>query len=157
MAVGAVNLGFTVVAILIVDRVGRKPLLLAASAGMGVSLCLLGGAFVLERFEGPWVLLFILAYVASFAVAMGPVVWVVLSEIFPTRVRGTAMSVATVALWIACFAVSQFFPRMLEQLAGNSFFVYAVMCAIAFVFVALFVPETKGKSLEEIEKRWLRA
>jgi len=154
--VGAVNVSFTIVAILVVDRIGRKPLLLAASAGMGLSLFLLGGAAVLGRFQGIWVLFFILAYVASFASAMGPVVWVVLSEIFPTRVRGTAMSVATVCLWTACYAVSQSFPWMLKHLAGKSFFVYGVMCVVAIVFVALYVPETKGKTLEEIEKRWMR-
>jgi SP family arabinose:H+ symporter-like MFS transporter len=153
--VGLVNLTFTLVAIWLVDKLGRKPLLLAASAGMGTSLFLLGGAFIRAQFEGPWVLLFTLTYVASFAVAMGPVVWVVLSEIFPTRLRGTAMSVATVCLWTANFFVTQFFPRMLEQLQGKSFFVYAVMCVVAFVFVAVFIPETKGKTLEEIEKKWL--
>ncbi len=153
--VGAVNLAFTIVAIAVVDRLGRKPLLLIASAGMGVSLVLLGGAFITGSFEGPWVLLFTLAYVASFAVAMGPVVWVVLSEIFPTRVRGTAMSAATICLWIACFAVSQTFPRMLAHLAGKSFFVYAAMCLISLIFIALFVPETKGKTLEQIERTWL--
>lgn len=153
--VGAVNLGFTIVAILVVDRLGRKPLLLIASAGMGISLFALGGAFVLQKFEGPWVLLCILTYVASFAVAMGPVVWVVLAEIFPTRVRGAAMSIATVCLWCANFLVTQTFPRMLEHLAGKSFFVYAAMCVISLLFVAFFVPETKGKTLEEIERRWL--
>jgi len=153
--VGAVNLAFTIVAIAVVDRLGRKPLLLIASAGMGVSLVLLGGAFITGSFEGPWVLLFTLAYVASFAVAMGPVVWVVLSEIFPTRVRGTAMSAATICLWIACFAVSQTFPRMLAHLAGKSFFVYAAMCLISLIFIALFVPETKGKTLEQIERTWI--
>lgn len=152
--VGVVNLTFTVVAILVVDRVGRKPLLLAASAGMGISLFMLGRAFVLQHFEGPWVLLFVLTYVASFAVAMGPVVWVVLSEMFPTRIRGTAMSIATVSLWIACFLVSQTFPRMLEQLQGRAFFVYGVMCAISFAFVAVCLFETKGKTLEQIEKWW---
>ncbi len=153
--VGIVNLVFTIVAVLVVDRIGRKPLLLAASACMGISLFLLGGAFVLGRLQGPWVLLFVLTYVASFAVAMGPVVWVVMAEIFPTRIRGTAMSIATVCLWVACFAVSQSFPWMLERFAGKSFFLYAAMCVVAFVFVALIVPETKGKTLEEIERRWL--
>ncbi len=153
--VGAVNLLFTLVAFGVVDRLGRKPLLLIASAGMGLSLVLLGCFFVQKRFEGPWVLLFTLAYVASFAVAMGPVVWVVISEIFPTRVRGRAMSIATVCLWISCFAVSQFFPLMLEMLHGSVFFIYAFMCAVAFLFVAVFIPETKGKTLEEIERKWL--
>lgn len=156
VSVGVVNLAFTVLAILVVDRLGRKPLLLAASACMGVSLFLLGGAFVFERFEGPWMLIFVLMYVASFAVAMGPVVWVVLAEIFPTRIRGRAMSLATVCLWIACFGVSQLFPWMLEHFAGKSFFIYGVMCVVAFVFVALVIPETKGKTLEEIEQCWQR-
>jgi len=153
--VGLVNLTFTVVAIWVVDRLGRKPLLLIASAGMGVSLTLLGGAFVLEQLEGRWVLIFVLLYVASFAVAMGPVVWVVMSEIFPTCIRGRAMSIATVCLWVSCYGVSQLFPLMLERLAGHVFFIYAAMCVLAFVFVARCVPETAGKSLEEIEKKWL--
>lgn len=153
--VGAVNLLFTLVAFWVVDRLGRKPLLLIASAGMEISLTLLGIAFLRNQVEGPWILICILAYVASFAVAMGPVVWVVMSEIFPTRIRGRAMSIATVFLWISCYAVSQFFPLMLERLQGSVFFVYSQMCVIALVFIAAFVPETKGKTLEEIEKRWL--
>ncbi len=154
--VGAVNLLFTLVAIWVVDLLGRKPLLLIASAGMGLSLSALGITYLLGRFEGRWVLVWVLVYVASFAVAMGPVVWVVMSEIFPTRIRGRAMSIATVCLWIACYAVSQFFPVMLERLEGTVFFVYAAMCLVAFVFVGVCVPETKGKSLEEIERGWLR-
>ncbi len=152
--VGAVNLIFTIVAIAVVDRIGRKPLLLIACAGMGVSLFLLGRAFRLEQFEGKWVLFYVLTYVGSFAVAMGPVVWVVISEIFPTKIRGRAMSVATVCLWVSCYLVSQFFPYMLETLKGTAFWVYAAICAAAFVFIALAVPETKGKTLEEIERSW---
>lgn len=154
--VGVVNVSFTLVAIAVVDRVGRKALLLIGSVGMGLSMFLLGGAFALGLEKGPWVLVFMLTYVASFAMALGPVVWVVLAEIFPTRVRGLAMSVATVSLWIACFLVTQFVPRMLENYGGQSYFIFAVTCAICFVFVALFVPETKGKTLEEIEKGWIR-
>ncbi len=154
VGVGAVNLGFTLVAIYIVDRVGRKPLLLAASAGMGLSLFALGTAFVTGSLGGPLVLLCVLAYVAFFAVAMGPVVWVVLSEIYPTRLRGTAMSVATLCLWCANFVVTQTFPRLLELFAGKSFFVYGVLCVVALVFIARFVPETKGRPLEEVEELW---
>jgi sugar porter (SP) family MFS transporter len=152
--VGVVNLAFTIVAVWVVDRVGRKPLLLAASAGMGCSLALLGAAFRARSFEGPWVLALVLVYVASFALAMGPVVWVVLSEIFPTRLRGRAMSVATVCLWAACYLVSQTFPILLARVAGGAFFIYAAMCAAALVFVLFAVPETRGKSLEEIERSW---
>lgn len=154
--VGVVMMAFTLVAVWVVDRVGRKALLLFASAGMGIALTLLGGAFIFEKFEGRWVLMIVLGYVASFAVGMGPVVWVIISELFPTCIRGRAMSIATVCLWIACYAVSQLFPLMLEQLAGYAFFIYAAMCALAFVFVACCVPETAGKSLEEIEKGWLQ-
>jgi len=157
VAVQAVNVLFTLVAIWVVDRWGRKPLLLITSAAMGVSLVLLGGAFQLGL-PSRWIFLYTLLYVASFAVAMGPVVWVVLSEIFPTRIRGRAMAVATVALWIACFAVSQTVPTMFKDLGHPAtFWTYAAMCAVSFVFVARFVPETKGKTLEEIERGWLRS
>ena len=153
--VGIVNAAFTLVAIWVVDRLGRKPLLLIGSVGMGLSLALLGRAFYRENFEGPWVLVFTLAYVASFAMALGPVVWVVMAEIFPTAIRGRAMSIATVCLWIACYLVSQTFPWMLEQLGGAlTFWFYAAVCAVALVFVAACVPETKGKTLEEIERGW---
>ncbi|OHB52478.1 MAG: MFS transporter [Planctomycetes bacterium GWF2_41_51] len=154
--VGIVNLTFTFVAIAVVDKVGRKPLLLFASAGMGISMFLLGRAFRLEQFEGKLVLIYVLTYVASFAVAMGPVVWVVISEIFPTKVRGRAMSMATVCLWISCYLVSQFFPYLLESLKGGVFWLYGGICAIAFVFVLVVVSETKGRSLEEIERSWVK-
>ena len=156
VALQLVNLMFTLVAIRVVDRAGRKPLLLITSAAMGISLVLLGGAFHLH-FPPGWIFAFTLAYVGSFAVAMGPVVWVVLSEIFPTRTRGRAMGVATVALWIACFVVSQTVPWMFKNLGhSTTFWVYAAMCVVAFVFTAGFVPETKGKTLEEIERSWMR-
>jgi len=158
VTVGVVNMLFTLMAIWLVDKVGRKPLLLIGAAGMGISLTLLGGAFAFHRVEGPWVLLFILFYVAAFAMAMGPVVWVVLAEIFPTRIRGRAMSIATVCLWTACYLVSQTFPWMLEQFEGPlTFWFYGAMCLAALLFVARFVPETKGKTLEEIERSWLKS
>jgi SP family arabinose:H+ symporter-like MFS transporter len=156
VAVQVVNVLFTLVAIRVVDRGGRRPLLLVTSAAMGLSLVILGGAFQLHL-APVWVFVFTLAYVASFGVAMGPVVWVVLAEIFPTRTRGRAMAVATVALWIACFGVSQTVPMMFKHLGeATTFWTYAVMCAVSFVFVFCYVPETKGKTLEEIERTWLR-
>lgn len=155
--VGAVNFGFTFVAIGLVDRLGRRPLLLATSLGMGASLFLLGFAFRWDLPRG-WVLGCTLAYVASFAVAMGPVVWVVLAEIFPARLRGSAMSVATFFLWLACFCVAQTAPLLLSEGKGlgpaRTFWMYGTLCAVAFVFVLLFVPETKGKTLEEIGRSW---
>ena len=281
VAIGAVNLSFTLVAIWVIDWFGRKPLLLIGSAGMGISLLLLGCAFFMESsllrendiYDWPgfcakvneernqtspnpsrrlWehlstdarqaiekttqdtnvsqeskslitfalnevlnnidfyhldsfqqielsddaqslinqssepltnkdiqklnrllleaaypeqiaksaykpiVLLLILCYIACFATSMGPVVWVLLSEIYPTRIRGGAMSIATVCLWLACYLVTQTFPMMLETLKGGwTFCFYAAVCAAAFLFIWRSVPETKGKSLEEIEKRWL--
>lgn len=154
VAVQAVNLLFTLVAIRVVDQWGRRPLLLLTSAAMGTTLVLLGLSFWLELSPG-WVFVFVLAYVASFAVAMGPVVWVVLAEIFPTRTRGRAMAAATVALWAACFALSQTVPWMFKHMGhAATFWTYAVMCCVSFVFVQRFVPETKGKTLEEIERSW---
>lgn len=157
VTVGIVNMLFTLVAIWVIDKVGRKPLLLIGSVGMGVSLALLGGAFALDMTSGPWVLLFTLSYVAAFAMAMGPAVWVIMAEIFPTQIRGRAMSIATVCLWTACYVVSQTFPWMLKNLEGPmTFWFYAVMCLLAIMFVAGYVPETKGKTLEEIERGWLK-
>jgi SP family arabinose:H+ symporter-like MFS transporter len=157
VAVGAVNLTFTLVAIWVVDKFGRKVLLLAGSAGMGLFLTLVGGVFHYGKLEGMWVLLFILGYIACFASSLGPVVWVLISEIFPTRIRGRAMAIATVSLWVSCAAVAQVFPIMLEKLDGAvTFGIFAAMCLITFVFVLLVVPETKGKTLEQIEKRWMR-
>lgn len=155
-AIQVVNLLFTLFAIWAVDRLGRKPLLMLASAAMGVSLVLLGAAFYLQLSVW-WIALFMFAYVASFGAAMGPVVWVVLSEFFPTRTRGRAMSVAIFALWVACFTLSQTVPWMFKHIGeAGTFWTYAVVCVITFVFVGRFVPETKGKSLEEIEKIWTR-
>ena len=154
VALNVVNLLFTLVAIQVVDRGGRKPLLLITSLAMGTSLVLLAMAFYL-KLAAAWIFAFTLAYVASFAVAMGPVVWVLLAEIFPTSIRGRAMSVATLALWIACFAVSQTVPWMFKRIGPPATFgTYAAMCAVALVFVIMFVPETKGKTLEEIERSW---
>jgi len=155
--VGFVNILFTIVAIALVDRVGRKPLLLTAAGGMGISLLLLGAAFKSEAFSGPLILGLILLYIAFFAMAMGPIVWVVMAEIFPTRMRGSAMAIATVILWVSDFAVTLSFPVIADRLnESTAFWLYAAMCAVDFVFMLAFLPETKGKTLEEIETRWLR-
>jgi len=155
--VGLVNLVFTLVAIALVDRVGRKPMLLAGCAGMGVSFALLGAAFKFQLFSGPLVLVFTLLFVAFFAMTQGPIVWVVIAEIFPTRIRGRAMAIATAALWIADFVVSLSFPVIADKLHESfAFWLYAAMCVIDFVFIAVMLPETKGKSLEEIERHWLK-
>ena len=154
--IGVVNLLFTIVAIALIDRLGRKPLLVMGTIAMGLALVLVGLAFSL-KVSGVGLLAVILAYVAAFAASQGPVVWVIVSEIFPTRIRGRAMSVATVCLWAACYLVSQTFPILVETVGSAvTFWLYAAMCLVTVVFVVLFVPETKGKSLEEIEARWAK-
>jgi SP family xylose:H+ symportor-like MFS transporter len=161
VVVGVVNMAFTVIAIWTVDILGRKPLMIVGFTGMAVCLLFLGLAAYLGRTEA-WVLIFILGYIASFALSVGPVTWVILSEIFPTRVRGRAMAIATVCLWTANLAVSQTFPMLDKNdfLIATfhhafPFWLYASLCVVAIFFVAGFVPETKGKTLEEIERWWL--
>jgi sugar porter (SP) family MFS transporter len=159
--VGVVNFIFTAVALATIDRLGRKPLLLIGSGGMAVSLGLLGfvlrGADEAGQTGGSTTLMVacILAYVAFFAIGLGPVVWLLMSEIFPTRIRGRAMSLATISLWAACLVVTLTFLRIAEKLTmGGAFWLYAGICVVNFAFVAWLVPETKGKTLEQIERSW---
>jgi sugar porter (SP) family MFS transporter len=161
--VGAVNLSFTIVAIRMVDRLGRKPLMIIGASGMGISLIAMGLAAQFQALS-LWVLLFILSYIACFALSVGPVTWVILSEIFPTRIRGRAMSISTFCLWTANFVVSQTFPMMDESPwlisrfnHGFPFYVYALFCLVLVWMVWKAIPETKGRSLEEIEKFWSEA
>jgi SP family xylose:H+ symportor-like MFS transporter len=160
VVVGGVNLLFTVIAIWTVDLLGRKPLMLIGYSGMALALIGLGTAAYFEQTK-MWVLLFMLGYIACFALAVGPVTWVILSEIFPMRIRGSAMSVATFCLWVANFVVSQTFPMLDDDPwlirtfhHAFPFWLYAIFCLISIMVVALFVPETKGKSLEAIERMW---
>jgi sugar porter (SP) family MFS transporter len=160
IVVGAFNLSFTIIAIRTVDRIGRKPLMIIGAAGMCVSLVAMGLAAQFQVVS-LWVLLCILAYIACFALSVGPVTWVILSEIYPTRIRGRALSVATFFLWSANFVVSQTFPMMDENPAliaqfnhGFPFYVYAAFCVVLVLTVWKFFPETKGRSLEEIERFW---
>lgn len=153
--VGGINLVMTVFAIKYVDQLGRKKLLLIGSAGMTVCLALIGYAFYMDRLEGYWVLTGILAYISFFAFSLGPLTFVVVSEIFPNYIRGRAMSIAIFFLWVAVFAVSQTFPMLLESIGSAwTFWIYMSMSAVAFFFVWSSVPETKGKTLEEIERLW---
>ncbi len=162
VVVGAVNIVFTVIAIRTVDRWGRKPLMLVGSTGMALTLAGMGMAAYTEQTD-VWLLACILGYIACFALSVGPVTWVILSEIFPTRIRGRAMALATVCLWLADFIVTQTFPMMDENPTlvrvfhrAFPFLVYASFCALSVVFLWRYVPETKGKSLEEIERSWKR-
>ncbi len=153
--VGGINALMTVIAIKYVDRLGRKKLLLIGSAGMAVCLAVIGLAFYNNMTAGYWVLCGILLYICFFAISLGPLTFVVVSEIFPTHVRGRAMSVAIFFLWLSVYVVSQTFPMLLDAIgAAYTFWIYMVMAVIAIVFVWKLVPETKEKTLEEIELLW---
>jgi len=158
--VGIINLSFTVVAIKTVDNYGRKPLQIIGALGMSVSMFALGFAFYFEN-VGTMALIFMLTYVAAFALSWGPVTWVLLAEIFPNKIRGKALAIAVAAQWIANYLVSWSFPMMNGSSYlndnfhhGFAYWVYGVMGILAALFVWKKVPETKGKSLEEIEKLW---
>jgi len=158
LAIGAVNLLATFGAIGLVDKLGRKYLLMSGSAMMGCSLAAVALCFHFSYFGGYVVLGLMLLYVAAFACTLGAVTWVYLSEVFPNRIRATAMSVATLALWLADFVVTYTFPVMTERLStAATLLSYAAFCAIAFVFVAFKVPETKGRALEEVESLFVKA
>lgn len=153
--IGAINLVFTFVAMAMIDKFGRKALMMVGSIGTGTFLLVIARAFFLESFISPLVFIAVLGYIASFAMSLGPVVWVYNSEIFPTRIRGRAMSIATFVLWVASFTVSQTFPMLVDSIGSAwTFVVYAVACFATFLFVLFFLPETKGRTLEEIEQWW---
>jgi len=157
--VGVVNLTFTILAIFTVDKFGRKPLQIIGGIGMAISMIALGFSFYFGS-VGYGALIFMLVYTASFAISWGPVTWVLLAEIFPNRIRG-AMSIAVAAQWIANFAVSWTFPMMNGNSWLNSqfnhgfaYWIYGIMGILAALFVWKYVPETKGKTLEEMEDLW---
>ncbi|MDW6005402.1 D-xylose transporter XylE [Vibrio mangrovi] len=159
--VGAVNLSFTVLAIFTVDKLGRRPLMMIGAGLMAVSMLAIGTAAYLNAIGG-YLLIFMLLYIASFALSLGPVTWVLLAEIFPNSVRSRALSIAVFAQWFANFVVSQTFPMMNEKESfiyqqfhgGFPFWLYGVMGIFTVYFVYRWVPETKGKSLEQLEKLW---
>ena len=158
--VGVVNLAFTVLAVLTVDKIGRKPLLMIGALGMALSMFALGTLFSAES-VGMFALICMLLYVASFAMSWGPVAWVLLSEMFPNKIRGRAMALAVAAMWVSNYLVSWTFPIMdknsylLEKFNhGFAYWIYGCMGILALLFIWKFVPETKGKTLEEIEDIW---
>ena len=155
VGVGAVNVVFTVVAMQLIDRVGRRPLLLISLAGMAVSLAVLGLAFSLPQFKDilGWVAIgSLMAYVGSFAIGLGPVFWLILSEIYPLRIRGRAMSVGTAANWGANLLVALTFLTLTKVIGKPAtFWLYGVVTLAAWFFAFFLVPETKGKTLEQIE------
>jgi MFS transporter, SP family, arabinose:H+ symporter len=145
---------FTAVAMFTVDKYGRRPLLLIGTMGMGVSFLVVGLSFLLPALSSYGVLIGLVLFIVFFAISIGPIPWLYISEVFPTRIRGTAVAVATNVLWISNFLVAQFFPWMIENLKGNSYFIFSAVCFITFIFVWFMIDETKGKSLEEIEEVW---
>ena len=154
---GLVNTAFTFVAIFLIDKLGRKKLLLYGVTGMMLSLFAIGLCYYLKLSGGPWLLIFIMLYIASFASSLGPIPWVIISEIFPTKMRGIAMSFATVVLWVGVVLITQLTPLMLGQLGGAvTFWVFMVNAFLLILFTWKVIPETRQKSLEEIEQSWRR-
>lgn len=153
--VGGVNLVFTIVSLFLLDRVGRRPLLIIGIIGMGLALGHLGYSFGLGHVSRSMVLVDVLGYLASFAISLGPIFWLIISEIYPTTVRGQAMSMASVTVWLADLLVSVTFLTLVETVGARfSFWIYALACVAALIFSLKLVPETKDKTLEEIEASW---
>ena len=149
---GSVNLAFTLVALGIVDRGGRRPLMLFGSAALTIIYAALGYGYH-TGLKGLSMLLLVLAAIACYSVSLAPVTWVVISEIFPNRIRGAAMAIAISSLWIACFLLTYTFPMLNARLgSAGTFWLYGAICAAGFLFVFCKMPETKGKTLEEIER-----
>ncbi len=158
VGVGLVNVLVTIAAIFMLDKVGRRPLLLVGLAGMSCSLGLLGGVFFLPSLLnqlGSLAVVGLMLYVASFAIGLGPVFWLLISEIYPLRIRGLAMSIASEANWGSNLIIALTFLTLVQLLGrAETFWFYGILAIIAWVFAFLFVPETKGKTLEEIEEHW---
>jgi len=157
IVIGFINLVFTLLAMQLVDRWGRKKLMLGGASLMALWLLLVGVCYSLQLFHGYWLSFFVLAFIATYATTLAPVTWVLIAEIFPTKIRGIAVSVATCALWTACFALAYGFPVMLDWLqASQTFFVFSGICFVYFFILLKYVPETKGKTLEQFEQEIIR-
>ena len=152
---GSVNLIFTFVAMRTVDRWGRRKLMLFGSIGLAFVYAILGAAYY-GNFSGWPILLLVIVAIGVYAMSLAPITWVVLSEIFPNRLRGIAMSIATFSLWVASFVLAFTFPFLNKTLgASGTFWLYSVICVLGFIFIKKKLPETKGKTLEEIENEIL--
>ncbi|MCL2330900.1 MAG: sugar porter family MFS transporter, partial [Phycisphaerae bacterium] len=152
--VGVTNLIFTLLSMAVIDKMGRKALLIIGTAGMALAMVLAGTYLSREDLTLTTKVSIILFYTGSFSFGVGGVVWVLIAEIFPALVRSRGCAVATVAVWGACYLVALTFPWLLDTFKNSVFFIYAAMSLAMLLFVALVVPETKGKSLEEIDQMW---
>lgn len=149
---GAIMLVFTFLAIFTVDRLGRRPLMLIGAGGLTVLYALIGGAYALD-IKGVHVLVLTLAAISVYSFTLAPITWVLLAEIFPNRIRGAAMAVSVCTLWITCWALAQVFPAMNARLGpAGSFWIFGGVCLAGFLFMRRTLPETRGKSLEAIER-----
>jgi sugar porter (SP) family MFS transporter len=146
--IGGVNLSFTVLAMLLVDKLGRKPLMLIGSAGLAILYVVVAQLLQSNSENVTW---FLLMAIGVYAMSLAPVTWVLISEIFPAKVRGMAVSIAVISLWMAYFILVFTFPILFEALKDNTFYIYSGICAIGFLFILFKVKETKGKTLEEVE------
>lgn len=154
--VGLINFAFTFVAIGFVDKAGRRPLLLIGTAVQVIALALVGWMFH-AHISGKGLLVCVILFISAFAMGMGPVGWLFCSEIFPNKVRGRAMSVAALTVWVSCYVVAQTFPMLNDNPSfgpAKTFWAYAAVSLFSFVFVFMLLPETKGRTLEQIEKMW---
>ncbi len=157
VSVGIVNVLFTIIALWKLDSVGRRPLLFVGNAGAFLSLISLGFCFMTGNTEGILPVVFICAFVGFFAFSMGPIKWVVMSEIFPTRIRGRAVAIASLSVWITDFILNLVFPMIREAMGmAGIFFLFSLFLVPQFFFIWKVMPETKGKTLEEIEKLWVQ-
>ena len=153
IVMGLVNVIFTVVAIMTVDRWGRKPLLISGSIGMAIGMFGVAG-MAFSNIIGISTLIFIIIFTASFMMSWGPICWVLISEIFPNRIRGQAVAIAVASQWAANYFISSTYPAMMEFSSGLTYVFYGVMSVLSAIFIWKMVPETKGKSLEEMDNIW---
>jgi SP family sugar porter-like MFS transporter len=151
---GVVLCVFTFVAIATVEHLGRRRLMLLGCSGLAILYAILGMLYFSNQHGLP-LLVLVVASIACYAMTLAPITWVILSEIFPNEVRGACMAVCTTALWAACFVLTYTFPLLNSSLGtARTFWIYAVICGAGFVFVLRYLPETKQKTLEEIERSW---
>jgi SP family arabinose:H+ symporter-like MFS transporter len=153
--IGSSNFVCTLIALRCLDRWGRRSMLLTGSAGMAVSLLLFVVAYRIPGMPPLLILACVLSYTGFFAFAMGPIPWIVISEIFPNKIRGRAASIATSILWTSVLAVTFTFLSLVHALGvSGTFGIYAILCVVSFVFILKLVPETRGKTLEQIQREW---